>query len=33
MIRHAGWENVAEARRFYSANIEQALRLILRAPS
>ncbi len=33
MIRHAGWENVAEARRFYSAHIEQALRLILRAPS
>jgi len=33
IIRHAGWENVAEARRFYSAHIEQALRLILRAPS
>lgn len=33
MIRQAGWENVAEARRFYGAHIEQALRLILRAPS
>lgn len=33
MIRHSGWENVAEARRFYSAHIEQALWLILRAPS
>jgi len=33
MIRQAGWENVAEARRFYAAHIEQALRLILPAPS
>ena len=33
MIRQAGWENVAEARRFYAAHIEQALQLILRAPS
>lgn len=33
LIRHAGWNNVAEARRFYSANIEQALQLILRHPT
>src|SRR5215207_2046646 len=31
MIRHAGWENVAEARRFYADHNEQALQLILRA--
>ena len=33
LIRHAGWKNVAEARRFYAANIRQALLLILRPPS
>jgi len=32
LIRHAGWNNVAEARRFYAANPEQALRLILSPP-
>ena len=32
LIRHAGWDNVAEARRFYAANIEQALQLILSPP-
>ena len=33
LIRHAGWDNVAEARDFYAAHIEQALSLILRPPS
>jgi hypothetical protein len=32
MIRHAGWENVAEARRFYAEHLEQALQLIAHAP-
>lgn len=32
LIRHAGWHNVAEARRFYDAHPQQALQLILRAP-
>jgi predicted transposase YbfD/YdcC len=33
LIRHAGWDNVADARQFYSANIGQALMLILNPPS
>ncbi len=33
LIRHAEWNNVAEARRFYSANIDQALQLILCPPT
>lgn len=33
VIRRAGWDNVAEARRYYDAYPAQALRLILRAPS
>lgn len=33
LIRHAGWNNVAEARRFYAAHPQQALLLILRPPS
>ncbi len=33
MIRHTGWENVAEARRFYDAYPAQALQLILKPPS
>jgi predicted transposase YbfD/YdcC len=33
LIRHAGWNNVAEARRFYAAHVEQALLLISRPPS
>lgn len=32
LIRHQGWTNVAEARRFYVAHQEQALRLILSPP-
>ncbi len=32
LIRHAGWGNVAEARRFYDAHPAQALRLIVRSP-
>ncbi len=33
LIRHAGWNNVAEARRFYDAYPTQALQLILKPPS
>ncbi len=33
LIRHAGWNNVAEARRFYDAYPAQALQLILKPPS
>ncbi len=33
LIRHAGWDNVAEARRFYDAYPAQALQLILKPPS
>ncbi len=33
LLRHAGWENVAAARRYYEARLNEALRLILRAPS
>lgn len=33
LIRHAGWNDVAEARRFYAAHPQQALLLILRPPS
>lgn len=33
VIRQAGWDNVAEARRYYDAYPAQALQLILRAPS
>jgi len=33
LIRHAGWNNVAEARRFYDADPAQALQLILKPPS
>jgi len=29
MIRHKGWQNVAQARRFYAANVQKALALIL----
>ena len=32
LIRHAGWENVAEARRYYDAHPEEALRLIMASP-
>lgn len=32
VIRHAGWDNVAEARRYYDAYPAQALRLIVRPP-
>ena len=32
LIRHAGWDNVAEARRYYSAYPAQALRLIMPSP-
>jgi predicted transposase YbfD/YdcC len=32
LIRHAGWNNVAEARRYYDAYPAQALRLIVRPP-
>ncbi len=32
LIRHAGWDNVAEARRYYAAYPAQALRLIVRPP-
>lgn len=32
LICHAGWENTAQARRHYDANIGKALRLIFRAP-
>jgi predicted transposase YbfD/YdcC len=32
LIRHAGWQNVAEARRFYAAYPQQALLLIVRPP-
>jgi len=30
LIRHAGWKNVADARRYYAASPEEALQLILR---
>ena len=33
LIRHAGWDNVAEARRYYDAYPAQALRLIVRPPN
>jgi len=33
LIRHAGWNNAAAARRFYEAHLDQALSLILEAPS
>lgn len=33
LIRHSGWGNVAEARRFYEAHPAQALQLLLRPPS
>ncbi len=33
LMRHAGWNNVAEARRFYDAYPAQALQLILKPPS
>jgi predicted transposase YbfD/YdcC len=33
LIRHAGWENAAAARRFYGAHLETALSLILAAPT
>jgi hypothetical protein len=33
LMRHAGWSNVAEARRYYAAHLDEALGLILRAPS
>lgn len=33
LIRHAGWNNVAEARRFYDAYPSQALQLIVKPPS
>ena len=33
LIRHAGWDNVAEARRFYDAYPAQALQLIVEPPS
>ncbi len=33
LIRQAGWNNVAEARRFYAAYPAQALQLILKPPS
>jgi predicted transposase YbfD/YdcC len=32
LMRHAGWENIAEARRYYAAHPEEALRLILASP-
>jgi predicted transposase YbfD/YdcC len=32
LIRHAGWDNVAEARRYYDAYPAQALRLIAKPP-
>ena len=32
LIRHAGWDNVAEARRYYDAYPGQALRLIVEPP-
>ena len=32
LIRHAGWDNVAAARRYYDANPGQALQLIVRPP-
>ncbi|MGI9107136.1 MAG: ISAs1 family transposase [Pyrinomonadaceae bacterium] len=32
LIRHAGWDNVAEARRYYDAYPAQALRLIVKPP-
>jgi len=33
LLRHAGWANLAAARRYYEARLDEALRLILRAPS
>jgi predicted transposase YbfD/YdcC len=33
LMRHAGWENIAAARRHYEARLDEALGLILRAPS
>ena len=33
LLRHAGWENLAAARRHYEARLDEALRLVLRAPS
>jgi predicted transposase YbfD/YdcC len=32
LLRHAGWDNAAEARRFYDADPGQALRLIVKPP-
>jgi predicted transposase YbfD/YdcC len=32
LLRHAGWENVAEARRYYAAHPDEALRLIRASP-
>ncbi len=32
LIRHAGWSNVAEARRYYAAQLGAALQLIILAP-
>jgi predicted transposase YbfD/YdcC len=33
LLRHVGWENLAAARRYYEARLDEALGLILRAPS
>lgn len=33
LIRHAGWENPAEARSYYDAHPAQALRLIVEPPT
>lgn len=33
LLRHAGWDNIAKARRYFAAHRAEALRLILCAPS